>query len=53
MGNKMESSIIVSDPIKGVFKVDQRIYLTPTVFMTIVAIYIDTLTIVIKILFPC
>ena len=30
----MESSIFVSDPIKGVFwlfKVDQRIYLTPTV----------------------
>ena len=34
MGNQMESSIFVSDPIKGVFwlfKVDQRIYLTPTV----------------------
>ena len=35
MGNQMESSIFVLDPIKGVFwpfKVDRRIYLTDTVY---------------------
>ena len=34
MGNQMESSIFVLDPIKGVFwpfKVERRIYLTDTV----------------------
>ena len=36
MGNKMESSIFVSAPFKGVFwhfKVDRRIYLTDTVYI--------------------
>ena len=39
MGNQMESSIFVLDPIKGVFwpfKVDRRIYLTDTVLSKIV-----------------
>ena len=46
MGNQMESSIFVLDPIKGVFwpfKVDRRIYLTDTVLGSSCLIFIHVL----------